>query len=79
MLLKFSAYIQDLIERFHSDEEGLALTEYLLLLGLLTAAVITAVFAFGTQLGVLWEGWEDFMMGMTPAPDPINALPADPA
>ncbi|NRB16411.1 MAG: hypothetical protein HRU33_02220 [Rhodobacteraceae bacterium] len=71
MLLKFNAYIQDLIARFHSDEEGLALTEYLLLLGLLTAAVITAVLAFGTQLGALWEGWRLFIMSMTPAPPPI--------
>lgn len=68
MLLKFSAYIQDLMARFHSDEEGLALTEYLMLLGLLTAAVIGAVLAFGAQLGVLWEGWVTFMEGMTAAP-----------
>ncbi|PCJ08068.1 MAG: hypothetical protein COB16_08710 [Rhodobacteraceae bacterium] len=71
MVQKFSTYIRDLIVRFQSDEEGLALTEYLLLLGLLTAAVILAVLAFGEQLGVLWEGWVAFMMGMTPAPDPI--------
>jgi len=71
MVQKFNGYILDLITRFHSDEEGLALTEYLLLLGLLTSAVIVAVIAFGTQLGVLWDGWVTFMEGMTPAPDPI--------
>ena len=75
MLQKFSAYIQDLLVRFHSDEDGLALTEYLMLLGLLTAAVIAAVLAFGAQLGILWEGWVTFMVGMTPAPDPIITPP----
>lgn len=73
MFMMINAYIRDLIVRFHSDEEGLALTEYLLLLGLLTSAVILAVLAFGTQLGVLWEGWVAFITGMTPAPDPIIA------
>ena len=74
MLHRFNNYFLDLIVRFKSDEEGLALTEYLLLLGLLTAAVIGAVLAFGGQLGLLWEGWRDFMLGMTPAPNPINPL-----
>ncbi len=73
MLQTFSTYIRDLIVRFQDDEEGLALTEYLLLLGLLTSAVILAVLAFGAQLGVLWEGWVAFIEGMTPAPDPIVA------
>ena len=53
--------LQYLVSRFRKDEDGLALTEYLLLLGLLTAAVMLAVFAFGTNLGAQWQGWADWM------------------
>ena len=42
---------------FVKDEEGLALTEYLILLGLLTAGVITAVIAVGSSLQVAWNDW----------------------
>ncbi|OUS36487.1 hypothetical protein A9Q94_09125 [Rhodobacterales bacterium 56_14_T64] len=57
MLMMVNAYARDLIVRFQHDEEGLALTEYLLLLGLLTGAVITAVTLFGTNLTAVWNGW----------------------
>lgn len=62
------AYGTGLSRRFNSDEEGLALTEYLILLGLLTAAVIAAVLAFGGQLGVLWQTWADWANGLNGAP-----------
>lgn len=42
---------------FVKDEEGLALTEYLILLGLLTAGVIAAVLTIGEELGEAWESW----------------------
>lgn len=45
------------LRRFRKDEEGLALTEYLILLGLLTGAVILAVIAFGDGLGTAWQAW----------------------
>jgi pilus assembly protein Flp/PilA len=45
---------------FVKDEEGLALTEYLILLGLLTAGVITAVIAVGGSLETAWENWADW-------------------
>ena len=45
------------LQAFRKEEDGLALTEYLILLGLLTAAVITAVALFGTNLGAAWGGW----------------------
>jgi pilus assembly protein Flp/PilA len=41
------------------DRSGLALTEYLILLGLLTAAVITAVALFGTNLAAAWTTWAE--------------------
>ncbi|WP_212523413.1 hypothetical protein [Actibacterium sp. MT2.3-13A] len=47
--------------QFKRDEKGLALTEYLILLGLLTAAVIAAVLLFGEQLGLRWQSWADWM------------------
>ncbi|QGY00202.1 Flp family type IVb pilin [Roseovarius faecimaris] len=72
MLNKVNHYIVDLFRRFQSDEDGLALTEYLILLGLLTAAVITAVLAFGGQLGTLWNGWATWINSLTGAPPPIT-------
>lgn len=47
--------------RFKKDEKGIALTEYLILLGLLTGAVITAVLLFGTELGIAWGSWADWI------------------
>ena len=40
---------------FWRDEDGLALTEYLIVLGLLTGAVIGAVVLFGGALGSNWH------------------------
>lgn len=72
MLANVNHYILDLFRRFKDQEDGLALTEYLILLGLLTAAVITAVLAFGGQLGVLWNGWANWINSLTGAPPPIT-------
>ncbi len=58
----------DLTRRFRDEEEGLALTEYLILLGLLTAAVIAAVLAFGGRLGILWQTWADWATNLSGAP-----------
>ena len=53
--------IKTLFSQFRRNEDGLALTEYLLLLGLITAGIITAVLGFGDSLSVLWTQWADFM------------------
>ncbi|MGC9370864.1 MAG: Flp family type IVb pilin [Paracoccaceae bacterium] len=50
-----------MLQTFKRDEKGLALTEYLILLGLLTAAVIAAVTLFGEQLGIQWGTWATWM------------------
>ncbi|MEY4696816.1 MAG: hypothetical protein RIT14_1244 [Pseudomonadota bacterium] len=50
-------FIFSQMARFKKDEDGLALTEYLILLGLLTAGVITAVLAIGGNLNSAWGGW----------------------
>lgn len=72
MRAKMNFYVLDLLRRFKEEKDGLALTEYLILLGLLTAAVITAVLAFGGQLGTLWQGWADWLNSLTGAPPPLT-------
>lgn len=67
-MLKISTYMMSLVIRFRDERDGLALTEYLILLGLLTAAVIGAVFAFGSQLGTLWQTWADWLNSLQGAP-----------
>jgi pilus assembly protein Flp/PilA len=56
-MLKF---IKTQAVRFTKEEDGLALTEYLILLGLLTGAVILAVVAFGSALANTWNTWGTF-------------------
>ena len=48
---------------FLKDSEGIALTEYLILLGLLTAGVIVAVLAIGVDLSAAWQSWADWFAG----------------
>lgn len=50
--------VRNLMSDFVKDEQGLALTEYLILLGLLTAGVIISVLAIGEDLAFAWKGWE---------------------
>ena len=66
--MNIKSYLVDLYTRFQSDEEGLALTEYLILLGLLTAAVVLAVLAFGEALGDQWDLWDAFIRSLPSAP-----------
>lgn len=42
---------------FLRDEDGAALTEYIVLLGLLVAGTILAIAAFGGQLSRIYNGW----------------------
>ena len=52
-----------IFQEYMNDEEGLALTEYLILLGLLTAAVIAAVLIVGGELGDAWGTWAAWFQG----------------
>jgi len=45
---------------FLNGEEGLALTEYLILLGLLTAGAVTSVLAIGNSMDTAWAGWSNW-------------------
>ncbi|MEY4697577.1 MAG: hypothetical protein RIT14_2005 [Pseudomonadota bacterium] len=46
--------------RLRRDDSGLVMTEYLILLGLLTSGVVLAVIIIGGSLGQSWAGWSDF-------------------
>lgn len=59
--MKLISYVFDVQRRLRDDEDGLALTEYLLLLGLLTGAVIAAVLLFGGALAGQWNSWATWM------------------
>lgn len=45
------------VRAFAREEDGVALTEYLILLGLLVGGVIVSVSTIGTQLGTYWNDW----------------------
>ena len=57
MIIKIDMYLRDLLERFAKQEDGLALSEYLVLLGLIMGGVISAVFVLGSNVSTLWAGW----------------------
>ncbi|MGJ8531969.1 MAG: hypothetical protein ACSHYC_07280 [Alphaproteobacteria bacterium] len=54
------------LRAFAADEEGIALTEYLILLGLLVGGVIATVGLAGTSLDGAWTAWSTFWDGMGP-------------
>jgi pilus assembly protein Flp/PilA len=54
------------VAAFVRDEEGVALTEYLILLGLLVGGVIGAVTLAGGSLATAWGAWQNFFDGLTP-------------
>ena len=60
--------IETAVFNFLYREDGLALTEYLILLGLLAGVVIGAVTAFGGNLGTSWTGWGTWLTGNVSAP-----------
>lgn len=58
---------------FIRDEQGMALTEYLVLLGLLVGGVITATSMFGAQLGQTYGGWAGFIQTLSRAEPEVAA------
>ena len=49
-----------MIRAFGQDESGVALTEYLILLGLLVGGVIITVQIAGNNLNAVWTDWAAF-------------------
>ena len=64
-------YGTSVVRRLRDEEDGLALTEYLILLGLLTAVVVGAVLTFGNNLGAQWDLWAEWLTGLD-APTPLD-------
>ena len=60
-IAKIVARLADKALAFRNNEDGLTLTEYVVTLGLLTAAVIAAVIGFGDALSGTWEAWATFI------------------
>ena len=52
-----------IFKEFLSDEDGMALTEYLILLGLLLGAVIGAILIYGSIVSGNWEAWANWVDG----------------
>jgi pilus assembly protein Flp/PilA len=57
-----------MLQSFRKEEDGLALTEYLVLLGLLTAAVILAITTLGGNIGLAFTSWATWITNNTGAP-----------
>jgi pilus assembly protein Flp/PilA len=76
-------YGTSMVRRLRDEEDGLALTEYLILLGLLTAVVVGAVLAFGNALGDQWALWADWLTGLDAPPElgdpPVEEPPVEEA
>ena len=53
-------YVLKNIRSFVADEDGVALTEYLVLLGILIGGVIVAVTAASVNLASAWSSWGTF-------------------
>ena len=49
--------LADMVRAFAREEDGVALTEYLILLALLVGGVVTAVMVAGNSLNNAWTSW----------------------
>jgi Flp pilus assembly pilin Flp len=47
---------------FFSDEDGLSVAEYLMLIGLIAGVVIVAILAINGQLESAWDSWADWVL-----------------
>jgi pilus assembly protein Flp/PilA len=60
------------VRAFAREEDGVALTEYLILLALLVGGVITAVTVAGTNLSGAWDQWATWWTdNLNPPPAPV--------
>ena len=60
--------IKTKITHFYQQEDGLALTEYLILLGIIAGGLIVIVGIYGSDLGGAWSSLTDSVFG----PDGLN-------
>ncbi|MCG5481022.1 Flp family type IVb pilin [Sinorhizobium alkalisoli] len=67
--------VMSTVRAFAREENGVALTEYLVLLGLLVGGVIVAVTAAGASLSTAWNSWGNFFsQSLTCADDVANGV-----
>jgi pilus assembly protein Flp/PilA len=57
-------------KRFRREEDGAAMVEYTVLLGIITAAVIVTIIAVGTWVSGQWTNLDAQLQAATPAPAP---------
>lgn len=55
--------MKKLIEQFRDDENGAAMVEYTVLLGIITVAVIATVVLVGTWVGAKWTALNTAIQG----------------
>lgn len=68
----------ELYKTFAAEEDGIALTEYLVLLGLLIGGVIAAVTVAGDNLAEAWASWGGFFTNQVAWDGTVADAPADP-
>ena len=51
------------VRAFAREEDGVALTEYLILLGLLVGGVVASVLLIGDELDDAWASWATWFQG----------------
>ena len=64
--------LNEIIGAFSREEDGVALTEYLILLALLIGGVILTVQIAGQSLNAAWLSWSSFWNVM---PAPVVVIP----
>ncbi|TPK34274.1 hypothetical protein FJ492_26615 [Mesorhizobium sp. B2-5-4] len=57
--------LTSMFRAFAREEDGIALSEYLILLGLLVATLLTAVGVAGTNLSNAWTSWGTFFTSLS--------------
>ena len=60
--------LTEMLAAFGREEDGIALTEYLILMGLLIGGVIAAVTTAGGSLSTVWTSWSTWWTGNLTAP-----------
>lgn len=61
------SFIKYMAARLRKENDGVALSEYLILLGLLVGGVIAAVILFGTNLTTAWNAWAGWIVTLDDA------------
>jgi pilus assembly protein Flp/PilA len=59
--------MRELMKRFRSDEEGAALIEYGMLVGLIAVVCVVAIQLLGTQMNTVFTNLTTLLSGYLPA------------